>query len=161
MIHACLKYLTHPGLALIFRLYLAAVFIYASLHKINFPAEFADNIASYLLVPQPLLNPMALVMPWLELISGLFLLAGVRVRAASVLICLMLIMFILAIIVALLQDTPIGCGCFQSTGDPISWWTVLRDLAWLGMGLHVFFYDAWVHLDRLFMLKPEELGLCE
>jgi len=151
--------LTHPVLSLVLRLYLSGIFIYASLHKINFPAEFADNIAGYLIVPHWLVNPLAVFMPWLELVCGLFLLAGVRVRAASLLICGMLIMFTLAVVVALIKDTPIGCGCFQSVGEAISWWTVLRDLAWLAMGAHVFRYDSLVHLDRLFMLKPEELGL--
>ena len=97
--------------------------------------------------------------PWLELVSGLFLLAGVRVRAACVLICGMLVMFILAIVWALILDTPIGCGCFQSVGDAISWWTVLRDVVWLGLGIHVYRFDSLVHLDRLFTLEPEELGL--
>jgi len=151
--------LTHPVLSLIMRLYLAGVFIYASLHKINFPAEFADNIAGYLIVPHWLVNPLAVFMPWLELVSGLFLLAGVRVRAASLLIGGMLVMFTVAVMVALIQDTPIGCGCFQSVGEAISWWTVLRDLVWLAMTVHVYCYDRLVHLDRLFMLKPEELGL--
>jgi uncharacterized membrane protein YphA (DoxX/SURF4 family) len=153
------RILTHPVLALLLRLYLAGVFIYASLHKINFPAEFADNMAGYLIVPHWLINPLAVFMPWLELVSGLFLLAGARVRAASVVIGAMLVMFTLAVIVALIQDTPIGCGCFQSVGEAISWWTVLRDLVWLAMAAHVYFYDRLVHLDRLFMLKPEELGL--
>lgn len=144
---------------MLLRLYLAGVFICASLHKINFPAEFADNIAGYLIVPHWLINPLAVFMPWLELVSGLFLLAGVRVRAASVLIGAMLAMFTVAVAVAMIQDTPIGCGCFQSVGEAISWWTVLRDLVWLAMAAHVYFYDRLVHLDRLFMLKPEELGL--
>lgn len=151
--------LTHPALALVLRLYLAGVFIYASLHKINFPAEFADNIAGYLIVPYWLVNPVAVFMPWLELVCGLFLLAGVRVRAASMLVSGMLAMFTLAVIVALLQDTPINCGCFQSVGEAISWWTVLRDLTWLCMAAHVYHFDRLVHLDRLFMVKPEELGL--
>jgi putative oxidoreductase len=154
-----LHMLTHPVLSLILRLYLAGVFIYASLYKINFPAEFADNIAGYLIVPHWLINPLAVFMPWLELVSGLFLLAGVRVRAASLLIGGMLVMFTVAVMVALIQDTPIGCGCFQSVGEAISWWTVLRDLVWLAMTVHVYCHDRLVHLDRLFMLKPEELEL--
>lgn len=159
MMHVVIRILTHPVSALVLRFYLAGIFIYASLHKIIFPAEFADNIAAYLLVPHWLLNPLAVFMPWLELISGLFLLAGVRVRAACVLICGLLGMFTVAVISALIQDTPIGCGCFQSIGDAISWWTVARDVAWLIMALHVYRYDSLVHLDRLFMLEPEELGL--
>jgi putative oxidoreductase len=159
MISTVIRFLTHPALSLVLRVYLAGIFIYASLHKIIFPAEFADNIAAYLLVPHWLVNPLAVFMPWLELVSGLFLLAGVRVRAACVLICGMLVMFILAIVWALILDTPIGCGCFQSVGDAISWWTVLRDVVWLGLGIHVYRFDSLVHLDRLFTLEPEELGL--
>lgn len=159
MTASTVRLLTHPVLSFTFRLYLAGVFIYASLYKINFPAEFADNIASYLIVPYLLVNPLALVMPWLELVCGLFLLAGVRVRASSLLICGMLVMFIAAIVVALISETPIGCGCFQSMGETISWWTVLRDVAWLAMGVHVYYFDRLIHLDRLFMFKPEELGL--
>jgi uncharacterized membrane protein YphA (DoxX/SURF4 family) len=153
------RVLTHPALSLCLRVYLAGVFVYASLHKINFPAEFADNIAGYLIVPYWLVNPLAVFMPWLELVCGLFLLAGVRVRAAVLLIAGMLVMFTLAVTVALVQDTPIGCGCFQSVGEAISWWTVLRDLLWLAMAAHVYRYDSLVHMDRLFMLNPEELGL--
>jgi uncharacterized membrane protein YphA (DoxX/SURF4 family) len=151
--------LTHPVLSLVLRVYLAGVFVYASLHKINFPAEFADNIAAYLIVPYWLVNPLAVFMPWLELVCGLFLVAGVRVRAAVLLIAGMLVMFTLAVTVALVQDTPIGCGCFQSVGEAISWWTVLRDLGWLAMAVHIYRYDSLVHLDRLFMLNPKELGL--
>lgn len=159
MIRRARHALTRPALALVLRLYLAGVFVYASLHKINFPAEFADNIAGYLIVPHWLVNPLAVFMPWLELVCGLFLLAGVRVRAASLVVAGMLAMFTLAVVVALLQDTPINCGCFQSVGEAISWWTVLRDLTWLAMSVHVYRYDSLVHLDRLFMVKPEELGL--
>ncbi len=101
MTSRALRILTHPLLSLVLRLYLSGVFIYASLHKINFPAEFADNIAGYLIVPYWLVNPLAVFMPWLELVCGLFLLAWVRVRATSLLIAGMLIMFTLAVIVAL------------------------------------------------------------
>lgn len=159
MIPRLLRFVSHPALSLVLRIYLAGVFIYASLHKINFPAEFADNIASYLIVPYWLVNPLAVFMPWLELVCGLFLLAGVRVRASALIIAGMLVMFTVAVIVALVQDTPIGCGCFQSAGEAISWWTALRDLAWLAMAAHVYRFDSLVHLDRLFMLNPEELGL--
>lgn len=159
MIPSARHILTHPLLALGLRLYLAAIFVYASLHKIIFPAEFADNIAAYLLVPHWLVNPLAVFLPWLELVTGLFLLVGVRVRAACMVLCSLLLLFTAAVITALAQDTPVGCGCFQSIGDAISWWTVLRDLVWLGLGLHVYNFDSLIHLDRLFTLEPKELGL--
>ena len=90
--------------------------------------------------------------------KGLCVLLGL-VLITIVAVPIGLVMFTVAVMVALIQDTPIGCGCFQSVGEAISWWTVLRDLVWLAMAAHVYFYDRLVHLDRLFMLKPEELGL--
>ncbi len=148
----------HPFLALMVRFYIGGLFIYASLNKINFPAEFSDNIAAYLLVPHFLVNPMAVLLPWIELVSGVCLVAGIRVRASAALICTLLGIFTTALIIVLLKKTPIDCGCFQNVGDPVSWTTLLRDLVWLAMGIYVFRYDTLIHLDRLFMIRPEDLG---
>jgi uncharacterized membrane protein YphA (DoxX/SURF4 family) len=73
----------NPWLALCFRVYLGGLFIYASIYKINYPAEFAETIASYQIVPYYLVNIMAVVLPWMELVSGTLLLAGIRPRAAT------------------------------------------------------------------------------
>jgi uncharacterized membrane protein YphA (DoxX/SURF4 family) len=43
--------LTHPYLALALRLYIAGLFIYAGMVKINYAAEFAETVASYRMVP--------------------------------------------------------------------------------------------------------------
>lgn len=150
-------WIRHPFPALLVRLYVGGVFVYASLNKINFPAEFSDNIASYMLVPYWLVNPMAVFLPWIELVSGVCLMAGIRVRASASVICTLLGIFTTAVIVVIVKKTPIDCGCFQNVGDPVSWLTVGRDLIWLVMGLYVYRYDRLIHLDRLFMIKPEDL----
>ncbi len=152
-----LSLLKHPFPALMARFYIGGIFVYASLYKINFPAEFSDNIASYLLVPHWFVNPLAVFLPWMELVSGTCLMAGIRVRASATVICGMLVMFTLALILVLLNNTPIDCGCFKSGGDPVSWFIVIRDLVWLAMGIYVFRFDSLLHLDRVFMIKPEDL----
>ena len=78
--------LTHPLLALAFRLYLGGLFIYASLYKINYTAEFAETIASYQMVPYWGVNLMAVVLPWIELVSGILLVVGLRTRTVSVVV---------------------------------------------------------------------------
>ncbi|MBF0302136.1 MAG: DoxX family membrane protein [Desulfamplus sp.] len=148
----------HPFPPLLVRFYIGAIFVYASLHKINFPAEFSDNIASYLIVPYWLVNPTAVFLPWIELISGVCLIAGIRVRASVSIICGLLALFTIAVIIVLIRKTPIDCGCFNNVGDPVSWLTAGRDIIWLAMGLYVYKYDSLIHLDRLFMVKPEELN---
>jgi putative oxidoreductase len=149
------KILTHPYLALILRLYIGGLFIYAGMYKINYTAEFAETIASYGLVPYWAVNILAVVLPWVELISGILLAIGVRARSAALIIGMMLILFTASMTINFLKDVPISCGCLHSLGQKISWWTLLRDFIWLVMSIHIFFYDRAFHLERRFswMLK--------
>ena len=157
MFQRLIRLLKHPGIALAARFYLGGIFIYASLNKINYPAEFSDNIAAYLIIPFWLVNPMAIFLPWIELVSGVCLVTGIRVRASAAMITALLALFLAAVVIVLVRDIPIDCGCFQNVGDPVSWRTAGRDLVWLAMGLHVYRYDRFIHLDRLFMIRPEDL----
>jgi len=122
--------LAHPVLGLALRVYLGGVFIYASMYKINYPAEFAESIAAYQLAPFWALNPTALLMPWLELIAGVLLVIGVRTRAAAAAIGGMLALFSLAVLLALARGIPVGCGCFSSVEETLGWGTLARDLLW-------------------------------
>lgn len=151
------RLLTHPLPALLFRLYLGGLFVYASMYKINYAGEFAATIASYQLVPWWAVNFLAVAMPWFELVCGLLLLAGVRVRTVGLAIAGLLVLFTVAIFINLLRDAPISCGCFHSLEDEISWRTVVRDLAWLAMAVHAALYDSWLQLDKLFLRGFKEI----
>lgn len=148
---------TSPWLAFALRLYMGGLFIYASVYKINYPAEFAGSIASYELAPYWAVGVMAMVMPWLELISGVLVVAGIRPKAAILVLAAMMALFTVSIVITLLRGVPIGCGCFHSLEDPISWRTFFRDVIWLGMTIHVYFYDRKLHLENLFLVKVKEL----
>lgn len=139
------------------RLYIGGLFFYASVYKINFPGEFAENIAAYQLVPFWAVNPLAIFLPWAELICGLFLIAGVRTKSAAAVAAGLLAVFTLALALALLRDVPMGCGCFSALEDPATWLTVLRDLAWLAMALHVYRADSAWQLGRAFLPSWREL----
>jgi uncharacterized membrane protein YphA (DoxX/SURF4 family) len=144
----------HDILALAARLYLAAIFLLACWHKILEPAAFALDIATYQILPLGLVNPLAIVLPWVELAAGLMLLLGFRTRAAALLMAGMLVMFTAAISMAVAKGLDMSCGCFASQGsaeDPISWHTILRDLSWLLLAVYVFIFDDRpLGLDRLF-----------
>jgi putative oxidoreductase len=151
------KLITHRYLSLALRLYLGGLFIYASMYKINYPAEFAESIATYELLPYWSVNFMAVVLPWVELICGILLIIGIRSRTATVVIGSLLLMFTLAILINVVKGASISCGCFHAIEDKISWWTVLRDLLWLTMAIQVFFHDKAFHLEKRFALSIKEV----
>ena len=147
-----LKWRGHAWLALLLRLYLGGVFIVACLHKIANPAVFALDVATYDLLPLVLINPLAIVLPWVELVAGVLLVVGLRTRAAAALISGMMVMFLIAVSYALVRGLETSCGCFASQSlaeGPIGATTVLRDLAWLCGGLYVLVFDRHpLGLDR-------------
>jgi uncharacterized membrane protein YphA (DoxX/SURF4 family) len=144
----------HAIFALAARLYLAAIFLFACWHKILEPAAFALDIATYQILPLGLVNPLAIVLPWVELAAGLMLLSGFRTRAAALLVAGMMVMFTVAISIAVAKGLDMSCGCFASQGsaeDPISWRTILRDASWLFLAAYVFIFDRRpLGLDRLY-----------
>jgi len=105
--------LAHPWLTIRVQIALGAIFIIAALPKIADPPSFAHMIYNYRLVPSPLINISALVMPWVELLAGLALILGVWKAAARTVVAIMLAVFIVAISINLFRDNAIDCGCFN------------------------------------------------
>ncbi len=101
---------------LVMRWILGFVFIYASLDKLAHPADFAQAIANYRLVPLPLLHGFAWLLPVVEAVVGAALILGWQRRGAALLTALMMVMFIVAITSALARDLDISCGCFHTAG---------------------------------------------
>lgn len=130
-----------PGLDLLARAYLAAVFICAAIAKIADPYSFGLSIATYEMMPLWSLNVMALVLPWFELVAAVFLLVGFKTRAQVLAINGMLVVFMFAIGSAVSRGLAMkGCGCFASAEAEaqISWAYVLRDAVWFFLGVFVF-----------------------
>lgn len=126
------------------RVALGIVFVYASWFKIVDPYEFAINIATYQILPDPYVNVLAITLPWLELVTGILLVAGAFSREASLTVTGMLVMFIVAILIAMSKDLKISCGCFASeaAAADIGWPKVIEDVVMLAVAVWVVVWGA-------------------
>ena len=137
-----------PYLSAVCRVLLGVIFIQFALSKIMRPAVFALNVVDYGMMPAWGVNLWALILPWAELVVGLFLILGIRTRAAATLIGGMNIIFIVGLVNALFYNLPISCGCVGEAGEPVTWWKVLKNTGMLVMALQIFLYDRLFVLDR-------------
>lgn len=141
--------LRHPWVYAAAAIVLGAVFLYACYEKIWLPAEFARIVYRYSLVgPSARLgyvpaNLLAVVLPWVELVTGVLLVASVWRREAALVAGGMLVMFVIAVSYALAQGIDIAnCGCFSvkaSAGDSrtVGLKLIVQDLALLVLAAYV------------------------
>ncbi len=93
---------------------LGVLFLWAAISKLANPTEFLGSVYAYQLpFPRGLLKLTAVVLPWLELLTALMLLAGVWLEAALSLTFLLLSVFFLGTGQAWLRGLAISCGCFD------------------------------------------------
>ena len=126
-------------LLLLFRVVLGGLFIYAGVIKIADPLGFAQDIGNYRLVGQSLSFIVAIVLPWLEVLAGVFLIAGIWKRGAALAISGLLVFFIVLTLVTMARGLDVDCGCFGSLSRKSGWGVVLEDLGMLALGLGVLF----------------------
>jgi putative oxidoreductase len=103
-------------LNVILRLLVGGAFVVAGALKVADPAKFALDVSHYRLVPYELINLVAILLPWIEITSGLFVLAGIWLRAAALVITSLTVMFLALIVSALARGLNIECGCFGTVG---------------------------------------------
>ena len=124
------------------RLALAAVFLAACIAKIRDPETFALSVHRYRLLPGGMVNALAILLPWLELTTGIAILLPLsRWRAAgALLLFLMLAVFTGAISLNLARGIEASCGCFTTRADAAvsDAWNLLRNGALLWLSATVF-----------------------
>ena len=131
---------------LIGRLVLGGIFVYAGMAKIFLPnahlwpmfvlkfsittnlSTFAQQVESYKILSAGASDFVAHTLPFMEIVLGLLLLIGWRLRIGATLVTLIMLGFLGAVTRAYLLHMDINCGCF-GTPEPLTIKTVLRDSA--------------------------------
>ena len=96
------------------RLILGFIFIYFSWDKILDPSLFSKIIRNYDILPFNLESFVALILPYAEILIGIFLILGIFLDVSSIISIILLILFILMIGQAYLRGKSIDCGCLLS-----------------------------------------------
>ncbi|MGC8605776.1 MAG: MauE/DoxX family redox-associated membrane protein, partial [Desulfomonilaceae bacterium] len=100
---------------LIARILIGGLFIYASIHKIAEPTDFAASIRNYGILPVSWSNIVALTLPWIELGAGGFLILGIETKPSALITTAMLGIFLAALFYVYHTGIDIDCGCFNSS----------------------------------------------
>ena len=85
-------------LRLVLRIVLGGMFLYVGITKAMDPVSFLKILRAYEMTSSPLLlNLNAALLPWLEILCGLYLLGGFLMRGAALVVLAMLLVFTAAI----------------------------------------------------------------
>lgn len=156
---------------------LGGVFFYAGLQKRLEPYQFAEAILAYDLLPPYLVGLTAAILPWVELVSGFFLVLGYLLEIPGRLLrrlgiswstwlvggikrrsCLLLIigqlgLILVVLLITLARGLKIDCGCGLLWARQVGWGIILEDTLLLALGVFLF----WAELPGT-KEKPTEVG---
>lgn len=138
-------------IAISIRWILGLTFIAASVHKIAAPAEFAKIIYGYGLFPHMSINLIAIVLPFLELVTGLSLLFNIYSKAAATLVGILLSCFIVAISINIVRGHEFECGCFSfGSENPLTEtkFLLIRDIILLILCLYLLRFRGETSMER-------------
>lgn len=117
------------------RLFVGGLLVVAGVLKAHDgPALTATFVAGYRIVPATLVAPLAVALPYVEIMLGGYLMVGLFTRLAAWLVSAQFIVFAGAVGSLVVRHISADCGCFGSAvRTPPSWGHVAADIA-LGLG---------------------------
>jgi uncharacterized membrane protein YphA (DoxX/SURF4 family) len=125
-------------LVLVLRVAIGGIFIVAGASKVGHAALFAAQIAGFRLLPEALIAPLAVMLPYWEIVLGGLVIVGLFTRTAAWIAVLLLALFDLAIASAVVRGMSVSCGCFGPNDATVTTWAeVARDAVFVVLALIV------------------------
>ena len=150
--------MTSKPLFFLGRLFLGAIFILASLDKIHHPAAFGQIVYNYQILSNIGVNLTAIILPWIELLLGIFLVFGRWLHGAIFLSNLILVVFSGLLIFNLSRGLDVNCGCFsiQATQLASTLWSICRDVLFLVLAIYLLIHIMLRPNPGILDNKPDE-----
>lgn len=107
---------------LVLRVILGGILLVAGALKVAHPAELASAIAGFRLLPAAIAGPLALALPYIELLLGGYLVIGLFTRAIAAIAATQFLLYAGAVASAVLRHIPANCGCFGPNDATVADW---------------------------------------
>ncbi len=120
------------------RCLLGALLVWAGAAKVGHPEALASAIAGFRLLPSTVVAPLAVILPYFEILLGLYLIAGLFTRVAAWVAAAQFVVYAGAIASAVLRGIPANCGCFGPGDAAVADWPhVAFDLALAALAIFI------------------------
>ena len=103
--------------------------------------SFLSAILGFDLVPEGFAKLLSRWLPWLEILTGSFLLVGFMSQEAALVAFGLYLVFSLVIAISLVRGRDNDCGCFGKL-TPVQWRLVYRNVFLMGLLLPVYAYHG-------------------
>jgi putative oxidoreductase len=120
---------------------LGGLFVWAGIQKIIYSFDFIKAVLAYRLLPLGLVGVTAAVLPWVELVAGLLLIAGVKRRSCLLILGLLLGGFIVIMLITMARGLKIDCGCGIFQNREVGPAIILEDGGFLAWALGLYWWE--------------------
>jgi protein-disulfide isomerase len=129
-----------PWLGTIVRLFLGAIWIWASWSKLRSPRTFVQAVRAYDVTPEWLSKAIGYGLPVLEFSLGVLLILGIVVRMSAIVSTVLFVVFLIGVAQASARGLKLDCGCFGGGGETVqTHYTIeiLRDIGLLALAVYL------------------------
>jgi len=79
-------------------------------------------MAGFRLLPPVAIGPLALGLPFFEMLLGFYLIVGLFTRIAATVACAQFVVYAAAVASAVMRQIPANCGCFGPADAAVADW---------------------------------------
>jgi uncharacterized membrane protein YphA (DoxX/SURF4 family) len=118
------------------RIMSGVILVLSGFGKLFYMRDFRKVLTAYQLLHPRLISPVSIILPTAEVLCGISMFITRLVTLAGFCAVGLFGVFIVAISTNLVRGKrELPCGCFGKTSEILSWLTVLRNLALIGLAL--------------------------